>query len=137
MHVSSKQLRLHRTTEGLSLFIGAPLMLWIAMQGGKLTPIQRVLLASLGIGAIIVDGHLWTRFHRASRRRHSPRWRDRLPGGLADEHAPEDFDPDELARGVQVELEHTDDPELAKEIAMDHLVEDPAYYQKLALIDPH
>jgi 8-oxo-dGTP pyrophosphatase MutT (NUDIX family) len=34
-------------------------------------------------------------------------------------------------------LEHTPNRDLAMEIAMDHLAEDPRYYQKLALIDPH
>ena len=28
-------------------------------------------------------------------------------------------------------MEHTDDPSLAREIARDHLTEDPAYYDKL------
>lgn len=40
----------------------------------------------------------------------------------------EDFDPDQLAKGIEVEKEHTDDPELAKQIAKGHLVEVPNYY---------
>lgn len=48
---------------------------------------------------------------------------------------PSQFDQDELARGMAVELEHTDDRALATEIAMDHLVEDPMYYRKLALLE--
>lgn len=56
---------------------------------------------------------------------------DRLPGGLADLLSPDDFDQESLARGIEVELEHTDDPGLALEIAMDHLTEDPSYYDKL------
>lgn len=62
------------------------------------------------------------------------RWKDRLPGGRADLRSPLDFDSRELARGVRVEMEHTDDPLLATEIAMDHLEEDPDYYRKLAMI---
>lgn len=42
-----------------------------------------------------------------------------------------DFDPKQLALGTEHEMEHTDDPEEAKRIAMDHLVEDPQYYTKL------
>lgn len=38
----------------------------------------------------------------------------------------------QLHRGIKVELEHTDDPKQAIEIAMDHLVESPIYYTKLA-----
>lgn len=65
------------------------------------------------------------------------RWHDRLPGGLADDRTPEDFDPKALARGLKVELEHTSDRDLATEIAMDHLTEDPDYYEKLATIEEH
>lgn len=56
---------------------------------------------------------------------------DLIPGGLADKRPDEDFDPKELARGIMVELEHTNDFAIAKEIAKDHLTEDPKYYQKL------
>lgn len=41
----------------------------------------------------------------------------------------------ELKKGVKVELEHTDDKTIAREIAMDHLYEDPKYYTKLAKIE--
>jgi hypothetical protein len=56
---------------------------------------------------------------------------ERIPGGLSSGMQPEDFDPIELERGTQVELEHTNDPAIAQEIAMDHLVEDPDYYSRL------
>jgi len=56
---------------------------------------------------------------------------DEIPGGLADKKKPSDFDPKQLAKGIKVELEHTDDRNLAQEISMDHLTEDPDYYSKL------
>ena len=57
---------------------------------------------------------------------------DRLKGGLADAKNEKDFDARELQRGAQHELaEHGGDWRLAKEIAMDHLTEDPDYYRKL------
>lgn len=43
----------------------------------------------------------------------------------------EDADPDQLARGIEIEMEHTTDPEIAKRIAMDHLAEFPDYYTAL------
>jgi hypothetical protein len=43
----------------------------------------------------------------------------------------EDFEK-ELKAGISVEMEHTEDPETAKRIALDHLLEDPEYYEKLA-----
>lgn len=41
----------------------------------------------------------------------------------------------QLIDGIFVELEHTDDHQKAKEIAMDHLYEDPNYYIKLKKIE--
>ena len=43
-----------------------------------------------------------------------------------------DVDPKELKMGIEVEMEHTDDPAKAKVIALQHLAEDPKYYIKLA-----
>lgn len=59
---------------------------------------------------------------------------DKIPGGEGDKLKPSDVDPEELAKGIKVELEHTTDKEIAKEIALDHLAEDPKYYSKLATI---
>lgn len=64
-------------------------------------------------------------------------YEDSLPGGLADLKTPSDFDSEALAKGISVELEHTDDKDLAQEIAMDHLTEDPNYYDKLSFIENH
>jgi len=58
-------------------------------------------------------------------------WKDKIPGGLGDKKKPSDFDQTQLAKGKKVEREHTDDPYMAEEIAMDHLTEDPDYYKKL------
>jgi hypothetical protein len=41
------------------------------------------------------------------------------------------FDPLQLAKGVVVELEHTDDLDVAKQIAKAHLLESPDYYIEL------
>ena len=60
---------------------------------------------------------------------------DQLPGGRADRKTPHDFDAVALAEGTEHELEHTKDRNLAREIAMDHLAEDPKYYDKLRAIE--
>lgn len=60
---------------------------------------------------------------------------DQIPGGLADAREPADFDPMQMRKGIRVETEHTGDRMLAMEIAMDHLVEDPRYYDKLEQIE--
>lgn len=64
---------------------------------------------------------------------------DESSGELAlaapDERPDENYDEAELAKGIQIELEHTDDPEEAKKIAKDHLDEDAQYYVKLEQVE--
>lgn len=59
------------------------------------------------------------------------RWKDKLKGGRGDYYTPAEFDKEALRAGVAHELEHTHDRHIATEIAMDHLTEDPSYYDKL------
>jgi len=70
---------------------------------------------------------------------------DKIPGGLAKglnlndiatKHnvSIEDIT-DEFKKGYKVEREHTTDSDIAKEIAMDHLFEDPKYYTKLSSVE--
>jgi hypothetical protein len=65
-----------------------------------------------------------------------------IKGGLADYETPEDLAKkhgvnidqiiSQLEKGILVELEHVgNNKAMAKEIAMDHLFEDPIYYDKL------
>lgn len=37
----------------------------------------------------------------------------------------------QIKKGIEVEMEHTNDPKIALKIAMDHIKEDPKYYDKL------
>jgi predicted nucleotidyltransferase len=60
---------------------------------------------------------------------------DHIHGGFADEDSPNDFDREQLKIGIEIEMEHTNDPELAKEIAMDHLSEIPDYYTRLKAME--
>lgn len=41
----------------------------------------------------------------------------------------------QLDKGIKIELEHTKDRSVAREIALDHLGEDPKYYDKLARVE--
>jgi hypothetical protein len=63
--------------------------------------------------------------------------KEKIEGGLADGKSPSDFDPKQLAEGVKIEMEHTDDKDTAAEIAMDHLAEDPDYYKKLKEVEKY
>jgi len=76
---------------------------------------------------------------------------DKIEGGLSDDmslvnlikkHYPNSvtkeniFDiVDQIKKGVNVEMEHTDNPEIALEIAMDHIYEMDDYYNKLETIE--
>lgn len=55
---------------------------------------------------------------------------DLLEGGRADDMPDSDFDPEDLAKGIEEEKEHTADPAIRKEIAKDHLAEDPETYDE-------
>jgi len=56
---------------------------------------------------------------------------DKLSGGVGDNTPTTEVDPIQLSTGIQIEMEHTNDTEIAQSIAMDHLTEDPKYYSKL------
>jgi Protein of unknown function (DUF5661) len=62
---------------------------------------------------------------------------DKIPGGLADKKRLSNFDPKQLEAGIRVEMEHTSDRNIAKEIAMDHLTEDSEYYKKLKEVEKY
>jgi hypothetical protein len=72
---------------------------------------------------------------------------DQIPGGLAkgmtlndiaEKHGMSvDMLVAEFKKGIQTEMEHTTDREMAKEITMDHLFEDPQYYTKLATVEEY
>lgn len=53
-----------------------------------------------------------------------------LAGGAAGNLPISAFDREELLRGAQVELEHTDDLRCAIKIAADHLAVDPHFYRR-------
>jgi hypothetical protein len=58
------------------------------------------------------------------------KWQEHIPGGLAEGKKPSDFPAKDLVLGMTVEMEHTSDPAVACEIAMDHIAEKPDYYRK-------
>lgn len=58
-----------------------------------------------------------------------------LVGGKGDDIDPSDVDPEQLALGVRHEMEHTEEPLEALDIALDHLAEDPRYYDHLRAIE--
>ena len=63
---------------------------------------------------------------------HDP-YEESLNEGKGKELNPNQIHPSELRMGIKVELEHTDDLDKAKKIALDHLAENPFYYTALKL----
>jgi hypothetical protein len=61
--------------------------------------------------------------------------KDLLPGGKADNLPDREISADSLAEGAKHEHEHTRNDQVAKEIAKDHLSEDPQYYEKVKEIE--
>lgn len=66
-----------------------------------------------------------------TRSKAAPSMRERVVGGRADFCSDAVFDKRQLQKGVRHEMEHTREKAIAKEIAKDHLVEDPKYYDHL------
>jgi hypothetical protein len=60
---------------------------------------------------------------------------DLLAGGEADNVPDREFSTPALAEGAKHEHEHTDNDQIAREIAKDHLSEDPRYYEKVKEIE--
>jgi len=58
---------------------------------------------------------------------------EQLNEGKGKELHPNLIHPGELRMGIRVEMEHTDDIETAKKIALDHIAENPYYYTALKL----
>lgn len=54
-----------------------------------------------------------------------------LRGGRSDGHHINEYDKKQIEMGIKVELEHTRDPKVALQIALDHLEEYPDYYTRL------
>lgn len=63
---------------------------------------------------------------------------DKIKGGEGDKKSPKDFDKEQIRMGLEIEMEHTDDKDIAMEIVLDHLAEDNLYYSKLnkIIVDP-
>lgn len=102
------------------LIIG-PVMVWGGWKLRKDNPLLGQTLLLAGIGTVLYNGYNYRRVQQGNR----------IEGGKAAGRKPSDFNSLQLQMGIREEMEHTKDPAIAREIAMDHLAEDPAYYTKL------
>jgi hypothetical protein len=96
----------------------------------------------------IAQSHMeddWAQKHATIKGPVKPFREDKIPGGLAKGMTLNDIAKKhnisvdtivkDLKKGMKVEMEHTTDVNVAKEIAFDHLFEDPKYYDKLAKME--
>jgi len=58
-------------------------------------------------------------------------FKEKIPGGRSSGKKPSDFPKDKMEKGIEIEMEHTNDKPIAQEITMDHLEEFPNYYKEL------
>jgi hypothetical protein len=87
----------------------------------------------------------WASIHATIKGPVKPFREDVIPGGLAKGMTLNDIAKKhnisvdtivkDLKKGMKVEMEHTTDVKVAKEIAFDHLYEDPKYYDKLGKME--
>lgn len=77
------------------------------------------------------DGEIWVEDHNPGMMKAE----DELQGGAADGASSHEFDTEQLKIGIKHEMQHTDDVNVAAQIAMDHLAEDPDYYKKLKTME--
>lgn len=81
--------------------------------------------------------NIWNNFYK----KHYNLKEDKISGGLADNKSIEDIVKKhkttlnkikkQILMGIKIEMEHTNNKDLALEITKDHLIEDPEYYTKL------
>ena len=87
----------------------------------------------------------WASIHATIKGPVKPFREDVIPGGLAKGMTLNDIAKKhnisvdtivkDLKKGMKIEMEHTTDTKVAKEIAFDHLYEDPKYYDKLSKME--
>lgn len=118
-----------QTVRLLDVAVISPLMIWAGLElAGKRGDERQPwagLLAFFGVTTLLYNAKNFAEHARGGA----------LPGGRGDRLDPSTVSPSELAEGTHVEMEHTDDPSIAREIALDHLAEDPAYYTHLRAIE--
>lgn len=113
---------------------------------GSLGGMSKALDADSNIGIAQKDMKKnWAQKHATIKGPVKPFREDKISGGLAkglslnDIAKKHDVSVDimvaEFKKGISVEMEHTTDREVAKEIALDHLFEDPKYYTKLSSVE--
>lgn len=125
----SSSFRVQQVMRATNLVFVGPLMIWggqriMGQNRGATRALGQWLLLA-GVVSTVYNGLEWLGGVRGGA----------LPGGLGDRTLPSGVSASELEQGVQVESEHTTDPDVAREIAFDHLTEDPLYYSHLAQME--
>lgn len=67
--VSPRQRKLHERSELASLTLATSFLLYVAVQNRPLTKREKDGLIAIGMGALVVDSMLYTRFRQAKKRK--------------------------------------------------------------------
>jgi hypothetical protein len=97
------------------------------------------------VSALKARGHIWEKADETSiksvdflgtfKSLNEASKKQKLKGGKGDKLTADQVNYFEFRKGWKIELEHTDDIDKAKEIALDHLAEDPNYYTRLDIME--
>ena len=122
--------------------------LWNVRRDDRLTSIvSNIMSFEDTISVLKGKGHVWDASQEAPATRpfdfigtmkslnEASKKENKLKGGKGDKLDADHVNYHEFTKGWKHELEHTDDIDKAKEIALDHLAEDPNYYTRLDMVE--
>ena len=122
--------------------------LWNVRRDDRLTSIvSNIMSFEDTISVLKGKGHVWDASQEAPATRpfdfigtmkslnEASKKENKLKGGKGDKLDADHVNYHEFTKGWKHELEHTDDIDKAKEIALDHIAEDPNYYTRLDMVE--
>jgi hypothetical protein len=92
---------------------------------------DRKVAEEIAIDHLTEDIDYYKKLKKVEGNKEASKYTDKLPGGIGDNKKPSDFPKKDLEGMYEEEKIHTSDPDIAKELAIDHLTEDKDYYKDL------
>lgn len=95
------------------------------------SPMQKKKKQGTGMQKVVLPKNMTLAQYHNIIKQEGVEYSNKVKGGRGDKLKPSDVDQNELKMGISHEMEHTKDKQIAQEIALDHLSEDPKYYTNL------
>jgi hypothetical protein len=92
---------------------------------------DRKVAEEIAIDHLTEDIDYYKKLKKVEGNKEASKYTDKLTGGIGDNKKPSDFPKKDLEGMYEEEKIHTSDPDIAKELAIDHLTEDKDYYKDL------